>query len=325
MIRPWLKFYPSDWLGDEALSRSSLAAQGLWMRLVAIMHQNTADYGHMPDTPDGEAVEVARMSGCVPDEAERLLGELERRGVFSRDDLGRIYSRRMVRDAALSDTRASAGRSGGLARTFAQAKSKQVLEQTPKQNVASGIWHLSSSSQEGVQGGDRPKKAKAKPDSQTWEAVLASDEFAPLRAWKPWMDAWAEWIAHASERGTKAKVPTPTRAKAIFRKAIKAGPAVHAIAIQASIANDWQGIEPDWLKADSAEVKAAQAAESEATRRRSEAKAKAEKVRSLLPLMEARTPEGLDLIESFRVGGRGQSDAEVVASLKQQIEKAAAL
>lgn len=51
---------------------------------------------------DGESLQSDRLAllvGRPAEEIEPLLGELSRNGVFSRDGKGRIYSRRMVRDA----------------------------------------------------------------------------------------------------------------------------------------------------------------------------------------------------------------------------------
>ena len=46
MKRPWFKFYPSDWRADQALRSCSVAARGLWIECMCIMHE--ADpYGHL--------------------------------------------------------------------------------------------------------------------------------------------------------------------------------------------------------------------------------------------------------------------------------------
>jgi hypothetical protein len=67
-------------------------------------------------TVNGNAIDLptlARMCGCSADEVESLIGELERNGVFSRDRHGRIYSRRIIRDAQRSATNQKNGRKGG--------------------------------------------------------------------------------------------------------------------------------------------------------------------------------------------------------------------
>ena len=44
-VYPWLKFYPRDWRGDQALRLVSLHARGLWIELLCVMHEATP-YGH---------------------------------------------------------------------------------------------------------------------------------------------------------------------------------------------------------------------------------------------------------------------------------------
>jgi hypothetical protein len=112
---PWGKFFWKDWLTDPALSVCSLAAQGLWMRILCIMSMSHPP-GHLTLPPsrraDSEAMQVARM--CLADarQVRMLLGELETRGVFSRNEAGIIVSRRMIRDAELSEVGRSAATKG---------------------------------------------------------------------------------------------------------------------------------------------------------------------------------------------------------------------
>src|SRR5579875_3505995 len=95
---PWMKFYPSDWRSDPRLRMCGLAARGLWMEMIALMHEATP-YGHLlvsgkPPTD----IQLAMLAGTSPDQIPALLGELEAAGVFSRTGKGVIYSRRMTRD-----------------------------------------------------------------------------------------------------------------------------------------------------------------------------------------------------------------------------------
>jgi hypothetical protein len=102
---PWGKFFWKDWLTDPALSVCSLAAQGLWMRMLCIMSMSNPP-GHLilPPTrrPESEAKQVARMCHADARQVRPLLDELETRAVFARDNRGIIVSKRMVRDAELS-------------------------------------------------------------------------------------------------------------------------------------------------------------------------------------------------------------------------------
>lgn len=95
---PWMKFYPRDWRGDQALRIVSLAARGLWMECLAIMHEATP-YGHLVvnGRPLGSDA-LARMVGTSGDEVRTLMSELHEAGVYDMTGAGVIFSRRMVRD-----------------------------------------------------------------------------------------------------------------------------------------------------------------------------------------------------------------------------------
>lgn len=95
---PWSRFFWSDWEADQGLRLCSLAAQGLWMRMLCVCarHEPKGYLAINGNPLDLDA--IARLAGAAESEVENLMGELERNGVFSRDRKGRIYSRRMVRD-----------------------------------------------------------------------------------------------------------------------------------------------------------------------------------------------------------------------------------
>ena len=38
---PWFKFYPADWLSDEALSACSYSTKGVWIDLIAYIHKES--------------------------------------------------------------------------------------------------------------------------------------------------------------------------------------------------------------------------------------------------------------------------------------------
>ena len=106
---PSFQFYPSDWLRDPGLRSCSLAARGLWIDLVALMHE-AEPYGHLRlNGKEPTTSVVARMVGSQLKQVTRLLIELENAGVFSRTQEGTIFSRRMVRDHALRIDRAKHG------------------------------------------------------------------------------------------------------------------------------------------------------------------------------------------------------------------------
>jgi hypothetical protein len=94
----WAKLWWSDWENDPALRQCSLAAQGLWMRLLCLAASSRV-YGEVlvagkPPT----AAEIARIVGHHHTRVEALIRELEARQVFDRSETGAIQSRRMMAD-----------------------------------------------------------------------------------------------------------------------------------------------------------------------------------------------------------------------------------
>lgn len=100
MSEPWMKFYPRDWRGDQALRAVSIAARGLWIECLCIMHE-AKPYGHL--VLNGAPVDggtLARMTGISVDEVSALLAELRQAGVLSVTGKGVVFSRRMTKDHA---------------------------------------------------------------------------------------------------------------------------------------------------------------------------------------------------------------------------------
>jgi hypothetical protein len=117
--RPSFQFYPGDWLQDTALRACCLGARGLWADMLCYMHQGTP-YGHLtlPAVSEDGSKDIlrpilppvlARMVGGTSEDVGLLVAELEHAGVFSRTAEGVIFSRRMVQDEKLRETRASGG------------------------------------------------------------------------------------------------------------------------------------------------------------------------------------------------------------------------
>ncbi|MFT4112398.1 hypothetical protein [Silvibacterium sp.] len=123
MKRPAFQFYGGDWLKDPGLRACSLAARGLWMDMIAIMSQVEEPYGHLVFVARKDGVEdgakdiltpilpsvLARMVGASESDVCTSLAELESFGVFSRTPEGFIFSRRMVKDEKVRQSRASGG------------------------------------------------------------------------------------------------------------------------------------------------------------------------------------------------------------------------
>lgn len=123
--KPHIQFYPGDWLRD-AVSGCSLPAQGLWLRLMFIAHDSPV-YGQIfaTDLLDAKRAIIARRCGCTLAEFDELFTELMDAGVPGIDG-GYYVSRRMMRDASLSEVRAKAGRKGGKQRAKQNPSKRQA-------------------------------------------------------------------------------------------------------------------------------------------------------------------------------------------------------
>lgn len=113
---PWFKFHVRDWQAEEGLAFCSIAARGLWIELMCLMHQ-VEPYGHLlikGKPPTDRQLNVLLRVPMV--ELVRLMQELEDNDIFSRTDDGIIFSRRMVRDAELHEEMSNRGQKGAQAR-----------------------------------------------------------------------------------------------------------------------------------------------------------------------------------------------------------------
>lgn len=133
---PWLQFYTADRESDS-IAGCTLAAQGLWLRMICVMHTSRS-YGCLE--ADGKPIPdelLLRRCGCVSVEDYRgLLAELFSAGVPRRRPDGVIYSRRMVRDQQARDdaavrVRRHRGRSNGLVTLMLQGEVRGRTESKP--------------------------------------------------------------------------------------------------------------------------------------------------------------------------------------------------
>ena len=120
---PWAKFYFSDWRSDACVRLCSLAARGLWMEMLGIMH-DAEPYGHL--LVNGKTLTNRQLAnqvggGITEQDIINLLSELEEAGVFSRTTEGVIYSRRMVRDRQKEAEDRANGSRGGNPKIIDQA------------------------------------------------------------------------------------------------------------------------------------------------------------------------------------------------------------
>lgn len=167
---PWMKFYPADWQADEGLGQCSLAARGLWMELLAIMHKAPV-IGHLliaGKTPTGAQIAIQVKSDAKT--IEKCMKELEEWGVFSRTDDGVIFSRRMVADAEKADRDRNNGKGGGNP----NLRKKTTKGVNPQDNP-----EVNTTNNPEDNGGDKAQKLEAR--SQSLEASSLRSEAASAR------------------------------------------------------------------------------------------------------------------------------------------------
>lgn len=131
----WDKFFWADWQSDIALRLCSLAAQGLWMRMLCVCAQaDPKGYMRVAGKALGSA-DIAALCGRPEEEVIRLLEELQTRGVFSRDRRGVIYNRRMIRDTKKARIARENGSKGGNPTLCKQTTNKPLVNRTLKGDV----------------------------------------------------------------------------------------------------------------------------------------------------------------------------------------------
>jgi hypothetical protein len=209
--KPWFKFWPSDWRGDEKLRVCSLAARGLWIECLALMHK-AEPYGHLlvngvPPTMQ----DLGKLIGTTTVEASRLLAELQTKGVCDVTNGGVIVSRRMVRDKAKEiRARADGGRGGNPAITN---KDKPAL----KGGVNGSVIHAGdgrerpdsrgqkNQNQEQRAGAARrnPQPVEKSPEEQQKQLVaMALAEFESLE-----YDGPGDFAEHLKWKAARARLP----------------------------------------------------------------------------------------------------------------------
>jgi len=107
----------SDWAGDRAVRSLSPSERGLWIDLICLASDGEPQ-GFVCDRK-GEPLpleQIAHFANCSSTaEASSLIDGILSKGAASRDRSGRLYCRRMVRDAELSVKRRRAGVAGAAA------------------------------------------------------------------------------------------------------------------------------------------------------------------------------------------------------------------
>ena len=191
------KWFWSDWLGDQAVRSLTPAERGLWIDLLALAAVGNPT-GYVCDER-GEPVpleQIARLANCTAAEALSLIDGIAAKGAASRDRAGRLFNRRMVRDAELSVKKRRAGQAGGLATSLKWFTNPGVPQHLPQhvprqtgtrafssKNLTStsrGTARASARSKESANGAEPPAAApNNRPPSESLQEVMQRKGWIP--------------------------------------------------------------------------------------------------------------------------------------------------
>src|SRR5688572_11029931 len=111
MPKNYEKVFVDDLENDEALKLCSDSAKWLWVRMFLYMGCKSPEQGLLL-TKTGSIPSLEELSRIFSETKTKLLkliSELEKAGVFSRNQNGAIACRRQIRERELSEKRAAAG------------------------------------------------------------------------------------------------------------------------------------------------------------------------------------------------------------------------
>lgn len=183
MSDPWLKFYPTDWRSDPALRMCSMAARGLWIEMIALMHE-AVPYGHLLVAGRSPTdTQLAVLAGAPSDQIPELIGELDAAGVFSRTREGVIYSRKMTRTAKKAAIARKNGKNGGNPSLSKHRENPPSDNPPDKGGVKPQKPEARSQKEEGEAKASLPGLADHKPIDEVAEAVLAYRAAAERLGW----------------------------------------------------------------------------------------------------------------------------------------------
>lgn len=129
--QPYLPLYVQDYLTDEKLNECSASAQGIYIKIMCIMHKST-EYGTILLKQKDQqkesnrlnfAIKLARLLPFTMEEIHAAINELTDEEVLTIED-NKMLQKRMVKDNEVSQVRSEAGKKGGFATNLATAKPK---------------------------------------------------------------------------------------------------------------------------------------------------------------------------------------------------------
>jgi len=135
--QPYFPLYVQDYLTDEKLNNCSAATQGIYIKILCVLHKQD-EYGCILFKQNSKqnvsninyfALRLSKQLTFELSEIETALTELIDECVLVIDH-EKLYQKRMVKDNQISEARSKAGKSGGGNPKL----SKDLFKQNPKQN-----------------------------------------------------------------------------------------------------------------------------------------------------------------------------------------------
>lgn len=239
MRLPFIKFYSRDWLGDPQLRMVSLAARGLWIEILCLMH--CAKRPGYLETAHGKPINaecLARIIGTSKGDVEAMMAELADHGVPSVDEAtGAWYSRRMVRDESKREKCGEAGRRGGgnpalQEPTDARDQIPDTRDHISLKVPFKGDVYRSTLEQNSS---NNTRKRVSPPPPTLPEWLTTTTGFSP--------DLWAAWM---DTRRRKRASNTPHAIGLLIAK-LEQRKHMAVEAIKTAVEAGWQGFEWAWF------------------------------------------------------------------------------
>lgn len=261
---PFIKFFPSDWLGSAKLRAVSLVARGVWIEVICVAW-SCDEPGVLASNGKAWSLDdiARRVNGPTP-VVVKALQELLEAGVAQRRDDGALFCPRTVKDRAVSQVRAEAGRRGAaVTNGLPGSLPRHLPEHLPRH-----LPTILPRQTDDFAAAKHPAPAEILPPPRSQKPDAKSPETPPTPPGggggrkKPESLSVAVWIemllaaglprtvqeaaeGYHAHRRTMGKPITRLAASALIRKLVAAGPDAAAQAMLDSVANGWQGCFPD--------------------------------------------------------------------------------
>ena len=142
MRKPWMKFYPQDWLSDPMLRICDLSARGLLIELMAIAW-NTEKPGYLIANGLPMPTEtITKLIGIRPQTYRKAIANLHQTHRIGTSNEGVLFIPRMVKDAEYTSKQAEYGKQGGNPTLIPPLKVEQSRAEIDKSRAEKNITFL---------------------------------------------------------------------------------------------------------------------------------------------------------------------------------------